>query len=182
MAEVIKYGMLHDADLFQRLASLPALTPDSGELPAVIRRCCAIKAEIVRADERETAAAGGRALLNLGHTFAHAIEQAAGYGDYLHGEAVAAGLVLAARLSAEQKRIGAAEVDRVRALVEKYRLPAHLRAPLPVDTLMTAMRRDKKVRAGKLRFVVLEALGEAVTCDQVDPETVARLWREAGAE
>ncbi len=182
MAEVVKYGLLHDAELFAQLETLPPLAPTSDELPGIIRRCCAIKADIVRADERETATSGGRALLNLGHTFAHAIEQAAGYGEYLHGEAVAVGLVLAARLSAKQDRISPAQVDRARDVLEKYALPVRLRSPLPVDTLMNAMRRDKKVRAGKLRFVVLDTVGSAVTCDDVEPQTVAQLWRDAGAQ
>jgi 3-dehydroquinate synthase len=91
MAEVIKYGMLADLELFNDLVALKGLDANSPELPAIVRRCCAIKAQIVADDEKETAASGGRALLNLGHTFAHAIENAAGYGHYLHGEAVGIG-------------------------------------------------------------------------------------------
>src|ERR1043165_5513742 len=95
-AEVIKYGLLGDAALFAQLEKTP-LTVRSAELAATIRRCCALKAKIVEADERELAKEGGRALLNLGHTFGHAIEQVTGYGVYLHGEAVAIGLAAAAR-------------------------------------------------------------------------------------
>ena len=99
MAEVIKYGMLADLELLNDLLALRGLDANSSELPAIVRRCCAIKAQIVADDEKETAASGGRALLNLGHSFAHAIENAAGYGQYLHGEAVGIGLSLATQLS-----------------------------------------------------------------------------------
>ncbi len=154
MAEVIKYGLLGDAALFEQLEKTP-LTVASPELPAVIRRCCAIKATIVEADERETAKEGGRALLNLGHTFGHAIENAAGYGEYLHGEAVAIGLCAAARLSQKLGAISAAEVTRIERVVAAHALPVRLRAPLAYAELHAAMTRDKKVRAGGLRFVVL---------------------------
>src|SRR5207244_6616511 len=97
MAEVIKYGLLGDAKLFDQLEKTP-LTVQSADLPAVIRRCCELKAEVVRTDEYERAPEGGRALLNLGHTFGHAIEQVTGYGAYLHGEAVAVGLAAPANL------------------------------------------------------------------------------------
>src|SRR5690606_17551335 len=112
MAEVIKYGLLGDAALLAELEREP-LTVGDGRLAGVIRRCCEIKAGIVAADERETAKDGGRALLNLGHTFGHAVEQVAGYGAYLHGEAVAVGLCAAARLSQKLGYIGDAEVARV---------------------------------------------------------------------
>ncbi|MFP4261678.1 MAG: 3-dehydroquinate synthase, partial [Opitutales bacterium] len=101
MAEVIKYGLLADVALLEKLETYGGLCPDSPELAPIIRRCCEIKAEIVAADEKENRSSGGRALLNLGHTFAHAIENVAGYGEYLHGEAVAIGLVLATRLSVD---------------------------------------------------------------------------------
>src|SRR6185295_4410937 len=106
MAEVIKYGLLGDAPLFAQLEEAP-LTIANARLAAVVRQCCALKARIVEADERETAKEGGRALLNLGHTFGHAIENVAGYGEYLHGEAVAIGLCAAARLSQKLGYIGA---------------------------------------------------------------------------
>jgi 3-dehydroquinate synthase len=147
----------------------------------VIRRCCELKAEIVRADERETAAEGGRALLNLGHTFGHAIEQATGYGVYLHGEAVAVGLAAAARLSLALGNISAADVARVDALLAAHALPGRLREPLPVASLMESMLHDKKVRAGRLRFVVLERIGRAATRSDVDPAMVEAIWRQLGA-
>jgi 3-dehydroquinate synthase len=181
MAEVIKYGLLGDADLLARLEREP-LTLASADLAAVVLRCCAIKAGIVEADERETATEGGRALLNLGHTFGHAIEQVTGYGVYLHGEAVAVGLCAAARLSERLGLIGAGEVARVDRVVAVHDLPVRLRAPLPLDSLTAAMGRDKKVRAGGLRFVVLRALGEAATLGGVDPVLAAAAFREVGAE
>jgi 3-dehydroquinate synthase len=180
MAEVIKCGLLGDADLFSRLEHLP-LTIASSDLPAVIRRCCAIKARIVEADERELAKEGGRALLNLGHTFGHAIEQTTGYGRYLHGEAVAIGLAAAARLSQKLGHLAAAEVARVEAVLSAHALPTRLATALPAVELMAAMTRDKKVRAGLLRFVVLTRLGEAVTRDGVPASAVEEVWSEVGA-
>jgi len=179
MAEVVKYGMLADAGLFHELEQLGGLDADASRLPGIVRRCCAIKAGIVAADEKETAGSGGRALLNLGHTFAHAIENVAGYGDYLHGEAVAIGLVLAGRLSEELGRTGPDTTERVEKLLKAHHLPTSLRAELPVDRLMRAMQRDKKTKGGRLRFVILEQLGQAATVDGVDPELVRSVWRTA---
>ncbi len=181
MAEVIKYGMLADAPLFHRLESLPVLNSHSAELPGIINRSCEIKAAIVREDERETAASGGRALLNLGHTFAHAIENVAGYGKYLHGEAVAIGLVMAARLSEELGFIQKDDVTRVRELIRRYELPLQLRSPLLIHKLVDAMRRDKKVKAGKLRFVTMKTLGEAQTTPDIESTLIRTIWREHGA-
>ena len=180
MAEVIKYGLLGDAALFHQLEGAP-LAAASAELPAVIRRCCAIKARIVEADEYERAPEAGRALLNLGHTFGHAIEQVTGSRRYLHGEAVAIGLAAAARLSREAGSLAAPEVARIDAVLLAQALPARLAKPLPVAALVTAMARDKKVRAGRPRFVVLRRLGEAVIRDDVAPAMVEAAWREVGA-
>ncbi len=179
-AEIIKAGLLGDVELFVRLERTP-LTVASPDLAAVIRRCCALKAGVVEADEFETAKDGGRALLNLGHTFGHAIEQATGYGTYLHGEAVAIGLCAAARLSQKLGLLAAGDVARVETVVAGHALPLRLRGPLPLATLTAAMARDKKVRAGQLRFVVLKSLGEAVTCDDVDPALAEACFREVGA-
>ena len=180
MAEVIKAGLLGDAALFGQLERTP-LTVKSPDLANVIRTCCALKARVVEADERELAKEGGRALLNLGHTFGHAIEQVTGYGVYLHGEAVAIGLSAAARLSAGLGYLTAAEVTRVDRVVVAHGLPVRLREALPVANLMTAMARDKKVRGGLLRFVVMKKLGEAATQSGVDPALVESIWRELGA-
>lgn len=180
MAEVIKYGLLGDAALFARLEK-HTLTVASPELAETVRRCCEIKAKVVEADERELAKEGGRALLNLGHTFGHAIEQVTGYGNYLHGEAVAVGMCAAARLSQRLGYLTEAEVARVDAVVVAHRLPARLREPLAYADLHAAMARDKKVRAGTLRFVVLKSLGEAATQGGIDPSPVEASFRAVGA-
>ncbi len=179
-AEVIKYGLLGDAALFAQLEKSPLTVAGAG-LPAVIHRCCAIKARIVEADERETAKEGGRALLNLGHTFGHAVENAAGYGEYLHGEAVAIGLCAAGRLSQKLGHVGVGEVARIERVIAAHGLPVRLRAPLAYADLHAAMTRDKKVRAGGLRFVVLRALGEAVTQGDLPAALVEASFREVGA-
>ncbi|MCW5547499.1 MAG: 3-dehydroquinate synthase [Opitutaceae bacterium] len=180
MAEVIKYGLLGDAELFARLEQSP-LTLESADLADVIRRCCAIKARIVEADERELAQDGGRALLNLGHTFAHAIEQAAGYGTYLHGEAVAIGLNAAAQLSVKLGTLPPAEARRVAAVLTAHALPVRLASPLPLPELMAATMRDKKVRGGLPRFVVMNRLGEAATRDGVPLDLAEACFRAVGA-
>ncbi len=179
MAEVVKSALLADRALFEDLERA-ALAPGDARLASVVRRCCGVKAGFVEADERELAGEGGRALLNLGHTFGHAIEQATGYGQYLHGEAVAIGLCAAARLSRSLGMIGGAEVGRVEAVLRAHALPTRVRAPLPIAGLMETMVRDKKARAGALRFVVLKALGEAVVVGGVAPEAVRGVWGEVG--
>jgi 3-dehydroquinate synthase len=180
MAEVIKYGLLGDAELFAQLERAP-LTVESGDLAVVIHRCCAIKARVVEADERELAKEGGRALLNLGHTFGHAIEQVTGYGVYLHGEAVAIGLAAAARLSQKLGYIAAAQVERVEKVLKAHALPIRLKESLPLGGLMAAAARDKKVRAGMPRFVVMKALGDAATQSGIEPDLVEESFREIGA-
>ena len=181
MAEVLKYGLLADVSLFAELEREPMTSSDDPRLAGIVRRCCAIKAGVVQADERETAPSGGRALLNLGHTFAHAIEAVAGYGQYLHGEAVGAGLVAAARLSEWLGLISGDDVARVRRVVDAHALPVRLRVPLPTGSLVEAMKRDKKVKHGRLRFVVLERLGTAATRDDVDVAAAETIWKELGA-
>jgi|TARA_B110000438_G_scaffold273767_1_gene293426 3-dehydroquinate synthase len=182
MAEVIKHGLLADAALFTRLEGLSEpLHPEHAELAEIVRRNCKIKAGVVQADTKEQAASGGRALLNLGHTFGHAIEAVAGYGEYLHGEAIAIGLKLAAQLSVELGYVEASVVTRTEALLETYDLPVRLRASLPIDALLATMARDKKVRAGKLKFVAMKELGEAVTQGDVPQSLVAKLWSSVGA-
>jgi 3-dehydroquinate synthase len=181
MAEVIKYGLLADADLFHQIERTPVWRWDHPGLPSLIYECCAIKAMIVANDEYETKASGGRALLNLGHTFAHALENVAGYGEYLHGEAVGLGLVLAARLSHKLGWIGVKDVARVETAVAAAGLPIRLRKRVSAGKLMAAMKRDKKVREGKLRFIALRCIGEAETVEGVSEKIVLELWRKAGA-
>lgn len=180
MAEMIKSALLGDAPLFAEIEARP-LAPGDSRLAGVVRTCCGIKARLVEADEREQANEGGRALLNLGHTFGHAIEQASGYGSYLHGEAVAIGLVAAARLSCMLGLLPADGAARVRAAVSAHSLPTTLRAPLACEALMAAMVRDKKARSGSLRFVVLRSPGEATVVGGVDPRAVEAVLRELGA-
>ncbi|KAF0093636.1 MAG: 3-dehydroquinate synthase [Puniceicoccaceae bacterium 5H] len=182
MAEVIKYGLLDDVELFEYLERLDRLHSRHAALTGIVRRCCEIKARIVEEDETERAKSGGRALLNLGHTFGHAIEAVAGYGDYLHGEAIAVGMMLAAELSAERDAIEPRDVRRIALLFQSYDLPIRLRNPLPLEALIEAMGRDKKVSAGKLRLVLLEKLGKAYTTGEFEWPKIEQLWRGVGAE
>ena len=138
-----------------------------------IAESCRIKAAIVAADERES---GERALLNFGHTFGHAIEAGAGYGEWLHGEAVAAGMVLAAELSARRGELPHSDVARLRALLQRFRLPV-AGAPLGADRYLALMGRDKKIAAGSMRFVLLRALGDAYVTADVAPRDLAAILR-----
>ncbi|MDN3637291.1 3-dehydroquinate synthase [Simiduia curdlanivorans] len=166
LAEVIKYGLLGDAEFLRwlelNIERLVALDPDA--LIYAIRRSCENKAKIVAADERE---GGVRALLNLGHTFGHAIETQLGYGNWLHGEAVGAGMMLAAELSEKLGWLAAKDVVRVRGLLEKAQLPIAAPKSMTVDQFLAHMSVDKKVMDGRLRFVLLKALGEAVVVNDV---------------
>jgi len=179
MAEVIKTALLGDRLLFEDLERQPLSAGDL-RLAWTVRVCCGIKAGLVEADERELAASGGRALLNLGHTFGHAVEQVTGYGTYLHGEAVAVGLCAAGRLSRTLGMLGDIEVRRIESVVSAHGLPTRLRSPLPIAGLLAAMARDKKARAGNLRFVLLKGLGEAVVRADVAPAQVEAVWRDLG--
>jgi 3-dehydroquinate synthase len=186
MGEVIKYGLLGDAKLFRQLERSPALHWKHPELPSLIHDCCEIKAGIVMQDERETKASGGRALLNLGHTFGHAVEKVSGYAGgqkkgYGHGEAVGLGLVLAARLSHRLGWLAEKDVARVERLVAANGLPVRLKAPLKLTALLAAMKLDKKTVGGRLRFVALRAIGKAETVDGVSEEWIREIWRGAGA-
>ncbi len=156
MAEVVKYGAIHDAAFLDWIeAHAEALRArEAVSLVHAIRRSCEIKAAIVAADERES---GARALLNFGHTFGHAIESAAGYGNWLHGEAVAAGMALAARLSARLGRIPASHAQRLESLLSSFGLP--VKAPaFPLETWLTFMGRDKKNEGGRITLILLDAL------------------------
>jgi 3-dehydroquinate synthase len=172
LAEVIKYGLLGDAPFFDWLESnMDRLrTLDAHALTEAIRRSCANKARIVALDERES---GPRALLNLGHTFGHAIEAALGYGRWLHGEAVGAGLCMAADLSRRLGWLAAEDRDRVIALVGHAGLPTRLPAQLRTTDFQRLMAHDKKVQAGKLRLVLLKAIGTAVVTADFDPAALA---------
>jgi 3-dehydroquinate synthase len=163
LAEVIKYGLIMDTDFLGWLEGnmdrLMRRDPDA--LGHAVQRSCENKARIVGRDERE---AGQRALLNLGHTFGHAIETAMGYGRWLHGEAVAAGMVLAARFSERLGYLRRSDVERVEALLARARLPIEPPA-LGADRYLELMGHDKKVQAGNIRLVLLKRLGEALLVD-----------------
>jgi len=171
LAEVIKYGAIRDIGFLAWLeAQMDALTAhDPRALAHAIHESCRIKAEIVGADEREH---GDRALLNFGHTFGHAIENAMGYGQWLHGEAVAAGMVVAVDVSRRLHRVDAADVERLRTLVARAGLPTVAPA-LGFDRWMALMGRDKKVVAGTVRYILLDALGRA-SIDSAVPDDVLR--------
>tara|TARA_B100001248_G_scaffold262589_1_gene259704 strand:- start:1214 stop:2323 length:1110 start_codon:yes stop_codon:yes gene_type:complete len=181
MAEVIKYGLLADLDLYTQLCEQDPLHPEHHALSEIIRRCCTIKADIVMQDETETTTEGGRALLNLGHTFAHALEKVAGYGKYTHGEAVSIGLCLAMRLSELLGYINEQALHTLKILLEKYKLPTQLRAPLKVSALTAAMTQDKKAKHGNLRFITLKTIGQANIHSDIPSEWIEMLWREVGA-
>ena len=176
LTEIVKAALVADAGFFAWLeAHVPnLLRRDPAALEEAIRRACAIKAAIVVEDEREQ---GRRAFLNLGHTFGHAIEAGAGFGTVLHGEAVAAGLVLAAELSARTGRLPGADALRVRELLAS--------AGLPVDPprlgrarMLELMAMDKKVKGGQIRLVLLDGIGKAVVTAEYPPEALASLLEE----
>jgi 3-dehydroquinate synthase len=159
LAEVVKYGIIYDAELFARLeqATAQVLARDPEVLAAVVARCCQIKAAVVAEDETET---GLRAILNFGHTIGHALEAISGYGTYLHGEAIAVGQVLAGELSHRLLALPARDAERISALLERIGLPtrvaldAHER-----ERLVEAMSHDKKVSGGVIRFVLANKIG-----------------------
>ncbi|MBN66560.1 MAG: 3-dehydroquinate synthase [Rickettsiales bacterium] len=181
-AEVVKYGLIYDEAFFNWLEKNgKAVTKlKAAELGHAIKTSCSIKAEMVRQDERE---GGIRALLNLGHTFGHALEAETGYGDaLLHGEAVAIGMVLAARLSA-QMQLGDGEMEtRIVKHLQARGLPVspkQVRDDWDVDALMEHVAHDKKNEGGALTFVLLKAIGAGAVIKNVSPDAVRRVWEEA---
>jgi len=171
LAEVIKYGLIRDLPFFEWLEQNmeKLLARDTHALQYAIVRSCRNKADVVAADERES---GERALLNLGHTFGHAIETGTGYGAWLHGAAVAAGTIMAADLSQRLGWISAQDVARIRHLFERAELPVTA-PPLGTEIYLQLMGLDKKVVGGKIRFVLLKAIGQAVVSGDV-PEELLR--------
>ncbi len=166
MSEVVKYGIIWDSEFFQTLEAGSAGgrfcfqcldTASTSWMGEIIARCCEIKAEVVRQDERE---GGLRGILNFGHTLAHAIENVAGYGEYLHGEAVAIGMIYAARLSTQLKGLSVEESERIEKLLTTLGLPVD--APgLAWKDLRAAMAVDKKTRDGRVKFVLVDRMGHA---------------------
>ncbi|MDH3442144.1 MAG: 3-dehydroquinate synthase [Gammaproteobacteria bacterium] len=169
LAEVIKYGAIADLEFFSwletNIGNLLGRNPDA--LAYAIQRSCELKAEVVADDERE---AGRRAILNYGHTFGHAIENSVGYGEWLHGEAIAAGMLMAAELSG----IGDDEVIRLQNLVEAAGLPASPPA-IGAEKMLSAMKMDKKVQSKQIRFVLLRALGAAYVTSDYDAGRLDRV-------
>lgn len=177
LAEVIKYGLIRDIPLLEWLeVNMPRLLEkDPVALAEAIRRSCENKADVVAADELEQA--DHRALLNLGHTFGHAIETGMGYGEWLHGEAVATGMLMAADLSMRLGWLPSADVARVRRILVQAGLPVLPPESLSADQFLQYMAVDKKVKDGQMRLVLLKALGEAV----VSPAPEALLRQTLGA-
>jgi len=175
LAEVIKYGIIYDAALFERLErELPnLLRRDTKTLGAVVARCCEIKADVVRQDETET---GLRAILNFGHTIGHALEAISRYGKYLHGEAISIGQVAAAKLSARVLRLPEAEVGRITNLFTRAGLPTSVSLSLTQrQHLVEAMKLDKKVSSGELKFVLARRIGQVEYGQQVPARMLAEI-------
>ena len=172
LAEVIKYGLIEDRAFFDWLEiNMPRLLQrDTEALVYAIERSCRCKADIVAADERES---GKRALLNLGHTFGHAIETGMGYGNWLHGEAIAAGMAMAADLSARHGWISVADVTRIRTLLGKARLPVDPPAEISRERFLQLMAVDKKALDDGLRLILLDAIGNAKITAAYDAERLA---------
>jgi 3-dehydroquinate synthase len=175
LAEIIKYGPIADAGfllwLEDHIEALRALEPTP--LSHAVARCCEIKAAVVGSDERE---GGLRAILNFGHTFGHAIEAGLGFGTWLHGEAVGAGMVMAADLSERCGLVPTGLADRLRALIGRAGLPVH--GPrLSVEEYLAHMRVDKKAEGGAIRFVLLDGIGSAVV--RPAPEDLVRATLQA---
>jgi 3-dehydroquinate synthase len=173
MAEVIKYGLIRDLSFFEWLEGNMGrlMARDDEALAYAIERSCRNKAEVVADDEFEIAKEGGRALLNLGHTFGHAIESGMGFGNWLHGEAVSAGIVMAAELSRRLGWLSAADVDRVRRLLQCAGLPVCGPA-LGAEQYLEFMAHDKKVIDGCLRLVLLQSIGNAATTSEAKREDI----------
>ncbi len=173
MAEVIKYGIIRDPEFFLWLENNMSalLQRDKATLSYAIERSCQNKAEVVAADEYES---GVRALLNLGHTFGHAIEAGMGYGNWLHGEAVAVGMCMAADLSYRSGWIDKGSLERITQLIAKANLPVNPPAELTPDKYLELMSVDKKVKLGKIHFVLLKNIGQAFVSADYDGDL---LWK-----
>ena len=173
MAEVIKYGLIRDPEFFQWLLDNQAALAarDTAPVAEAILRSCRNKAEVVAADETEQ---GNRALLNLGHTFGHAMETFTGYRDWLHGEAVSAGMVMAARMSLELGWLKQADLDRVSDSLAAWKLPVTAPEGMARADFSELMALDKKVQNGRLRLVLLNQIGDALVTGEYDPNALTR--------
>jgi 3-dehydroquinate synthase len=175
LAEVVKYGVIWDAPLFHALEThADALRRrDPAALEPVVARCCEIKAEVVALDEKEL---GPRAILNFGHTLAHALEKVGGYGRWCHGEAVAIGMHYAVQVSVACHGLAKAEADRVTALLGRMGLPVTTGTDIPWEDLREAMLSDKKTLRQKPRFVLAKRLGDVVPGCEVPDQLLAEIW------
>lgn len=182
MAEVIKYGMITDVMLLELIETNSKISPNSKDLTQILIKCCEIKSKIVAKDEKETCKKDGRALLNLGHTFGHAIENVSGYGKYLHGEAISIGLYLACLLS---ERLGTEfsenDTQRIVKILCAHSLPIKLKSPLKIDSLNKAISHDKKNNSDGIKFVAMNKIGEAKTYKNIEKEIIISLWDKVGA-
>ena len=184
LAEIIKYGLIRDPELFDWLEKhIPSLLEKNPvDLAFAIEHSCQNKAEVVTADEKE---AGQRALLNLDHTFGHAIEAGMGYGSWLHGEAIGTGMLMAADLSLRHSWINQEQMDRIRAILVSAKLPVTTPPELDSARFMDLMAVDKKVQEGKIRLVLLKNIGESLVSDDYDPnlllDTLDEFHRAANA-
>ena len=171
MAEVIKYGIIYDANFFKWLEDNQSalVAHDRAALQYAIQRCCEIKAEVVEKDERES---GIRALLNLGHTFGHAIEAEQGYGNWLHGEAVAAGIILACQTAMRELEFSASDFRRVETLLTAFNLPVSGPESMTTEDYVKHMRHDKKVVDSRIRFILPTVIGHAIVTDDVSDATL----------
>jgi 3-dehydroquinate synthase len=174
LGEVIKYGVIWDEDFFAYLESNrdKILRLDKEALTHIIRRSCEIKAEVVSKDERES---GLRAILNYGHTIGHAIETITGYKKYLHGEAVAIGMHMEARLSHQLGLIEKEAVTRIKALIDSYELPSERPEEIQIDDLMEKMQIDKKTVGGKIHFVLPVKVGAVRIHSGITSEDIKKL-------
>ncbi|WDE08405.1 3-dehydroquinate synthase [Thalassomonas viridans] len=174
MAEVVKYGILGDGEFFDWLEQRKEqiLGGDKAVLAQMIERCCQCKADIVASDETE---AGVRALLNLGHTFGHAIEAEMGYGTWLHGEAVATGMVLAAKLAVSMNLLAASDLRRIESLLEVFDLPLVPPENMGFSEFIRHMRRDKKNLGGKLRLIIPTKIGHSEIRDDITEDMLQQI-------
>jgi 3-dehydroquinate synthase len=179
MAEVIKYGIICDPELFAQMEQSNRLDQlrylEKGLLQEILSRSCQAKADVVSKDEKE---AGLRAILNYGHTIGHAVESLTGYRLFNHGEAVAIGMVAAGQLAVELQFWEQASQERQLALIQKAKLPTLLQPGLDIEAILDALKTDKKVKAGQVRFVLPTQIGAATVTDQVPPNTIRQVLRQ----
>ncbi|MBT3195887.1 MAG: 3-dehydroquinate synthase [Candidatus Ruthia sp.] len=177
MAEIIKYGLLGNIDFLHYLQNNidGLMSRDKSMIIESVYRSCEDKADIVAQDELE---AGKRALLNLGHTFGHAIENTLGYGNYLHGEAISVGMLMAAKLSQLEDQLSANEVGEIQHLLEKSNLPISISGKITASDFMAAMSVDKKVIDGNIRLILLKKLGDAFICDDYQSQLLDQVINE----